>query len=270
MSSSTSAPARASAARQREVVGRGVGRRIDQLHAHRAPFSLARRPIPFRRWSRAPWSAPSSPLLVLATVGAFFVTQSLKTEIPLVLRFGAQPRDISPNGDRVRDFSARRASTSPRPPRCRSRSSTARATEVRRLVDDRELAGRPQVPLPLGRPRRRGQRRARRHLPPAGRRGARRAAWSTRSRRCGSTPGRRGSSIASVEPNVIVPGRAARGAHPLPRPAQQGAGVPRLPHRRRRAAGRRGCSAATRAAPASGTAPCAAAASRPTARTRST
>ena len=45
-------------------------------------------------------------LLVLATVGAFFVTQSLKTEIPLVLRFGAMPRDVSPNGDRVRDSSS--------------------------------------------------------------------------------------------------------------------------------------------------------------------
>ena len=70
-------------------------------------------------------------------------------------------------------------------------------------------------------------------------------------------------SIASVEPNVIVPGGLARGAHPLPRPAQQGARVPGVPHRRRRARARRGCSAATRAAPASGTAPSAAAASRP-------
>ena len=42
-------------------------------------------------------------VLVLATVAAFFIAQSLKTEVPLVLRFGAQPRDISPNGDRVRD-----------------------------------------------------------------------------------------------------------------------------------------------------------------------
>ena len=59
-------------------------------------------------------------LLVVATVGAFFVTQSLKTEVPVVLRFAAQPRDISPNGDGVRDHAAS-ASTSPSPPRCPSR-----------------------------------------------------------------------------------------------------------------------------------------------------
>ena len=43
-------------------------------------------------------------VLVLVTVAAFFVTQSLKTEEPLVLRFAvAQPEVFSPNGDRVGD-----------------------------------------------------------------------------------------------------------------------------------------------------------------------
>ena len=91
--------------RQRVVVGRRVGRGVDAAARASARILRCRRgPIPFRRWSRAAWSAPSSPLLVLATVGAFFVTQSLKTEVPVVLRFAAKPRDISPNGDRVRDF----------------------------------------------------------------------------------------------------------------------------------------------------------------------
>ncbi|MDQ4041400.1 MAG: hypothetical protein M3141_06580, partial [Actinomycetota bacterium] len=44
-------------------------------------------------------------LLVAATAGAFFLAQNLKTEEPLVLRFAAKPRDISPNGDQVRDQS---------------------------------------------------------------------------------------------------------------------------------------------------------------------
>ena len=40
---------------------------------------------------------------VVATVGAFFVTQQLKGEFPLVLRFATKPADISPNGDGFRD-----------------------------------------------------------------------------------------------------------------------------------------------------------------------
>ena len=42
-------------------------------------------------------------LLVVATVAAFFVTQQLKSETPLVLRFAAQPKQFSPNSDRYRD-----------------------------------------------------------------------------------------------------------------------------------------------------------------------
>ena len=42
-------------------------------------------------------------LLVVATIAAFFLAQQLKGEDPLVLRFAAQPKQFSPNGDRVRD-----------------------------------------------------------------------------------------------------------------------------------------------------------------------
>jgi hypothetical protein len=78
--------------------------------------------------------------LVLVTAGAFVLTQVLKTEMPVVLRFSVAPIYFSPNGDGVRD---------------RARvgfdlSETAEVSfsvidmdgnEVRELADDRELAG---------------------------------------------------------------------------------------------------------------------------------
>jgi N,N-dimethylformamidase beta subunit-like protein/flagellar hook capping protein FlgD len=79
-------------------------------------------------------------LLVLVTAGAFVVTQVLKTEMPVVLRFSVAPIYFSPNGDGVRD-------------RVRvgfDLSETAEVSfsiidmdgnEVRELADDRELAG---------------------------------------------------------------------------------------------------------------------------------
>jgi hypothetical protein len=42
-------------------------------------------------------------VLVVATVVTFFAAQTLKTEVPVVLRFAASPRNISPNDDKVRD-----------------------------------------------------------------------------------------------------------------------------------------------------------------------
>ncbi len=79
-------------------------------------------------------------LLVLATVAAFFVTQSLKTEVPVVLRFAAKPRDISPNGDRVRD-TARVGFDLSEPAEVSFYVIDSEGDEVRRLVDDRRLAG---------------------------------------------------------------------------------------------------------------------------------
>ena len=66
-------------------------------------------------------------LLVVATIAAFFVTQQLKSEFPLVIRFAAKPKQISPNGDRYRDSTQVGFDLSSRP-RSRSRSWTARAT----------------------------------------------------------------------------------------------------------------------------------------------
>ena len=42
-------------------------------------------------------------VLVVATIAAFFTTQLLKSEFPLVLRFATRPAHFSPNGDDYRD-----------------------------------------------------------------------------------------------------------------------------------------------------------------------
>jgi hypothetical protein len=80
-------------------------------------------------------------VLVLITVAAFFVTQSLKTEEPLVLRFAvAQPEVFSPNGDRVGDSLLVGFDLS-RPAEISFSVIDSEGEEVRRLVDDRPLAG---------------------------------------------------------------------------------------------------------------------------------
>jgi FlgD Ig-like domain len=78
--------------------------------------------------------------LVLATIAAFFVTQQLKGEFPLVIRFATGPADISPNGDGFRDssrvgFDLSRAAT------VSFSIVDSEGNEVRRLVDDRHLPG---------------------------------------------------------------------------------------------------------------------------------
>src|SRR4051794_22314780 len=79
-------------------------------------------------------------LLVAATIAAFFVTQQLKGEFPLVLRFAATPSSISPNGDGVRDDTIVGFDLSERA-KVSFFVVDSEGREVRRLVDDRELAG---------------------------------------------------------------------------------------------------------------------------------
>ena len=79
-------------------------------------------------------------LLVIVTVGAFFVTQALKTEMPVVLRFATAPMRISPNGDGVRD-SSRVGFDLSEPAEVSFSIIDSDGREVRRLVDDRQLAG---------------------------------------------------------------------------------------------------------------------------------
>jgi len=80
-------------------------------------------------------------LLVIATLAAFVVTQSLKTDEPVVLRFAvASPFAFSPNGDRVQD-SLRVGFDLSEPAEVSFSIIDADGDEVRRLVDDRRLAG---------------------------------------------------------------------------------------------------------------------------------
>jgi hypothetical protein len=79
-------------------------------------------------------------LLVLATIAAFFATQQLKSEVPLVIRFAAKPKQFSPNADGVRDRSAVGFDLS-EPATVSFSIMDSEGNEVRRLVDDEPLAG---------------------------------------------------------------------------------------------------------------------------------
>jgi hypothetical protein len=79
-------------------------------------------------------------LLVVATIAAFFATQQLKSEFPLVIRFAAKPKQISPNGDRYRDSTEVGFDLS-EPAQVTFSIMDSEGNEVRRIVDERELAG---------------------------------------------------------------------------------------------------------------------------------
>ena len=79
-------------------------------------------------------------LLVLATIAAFFVTQQLKSEFPLVIRFATQPPHFSPNGDHYRDSSIVGFDLS-EPAEVTFSITDAEGNEVRRIVHQRRLAG---------------------------------------------------------------------------------------------------------------------------------
>jgi FlgD Ig-like domain len=79
-------------------------------------------------------------LLVVATIAAFFVTQQLKSEDALVLRFAAQPKQFSPNGDGTRDRTEVGFDLS-RPATVSFYVLDREGNEIRRIVDDRALAG---------------------------------------------------------------------------------------------------------------------------------
>jgi hypothetical protein len=78
--------------------------------------------------------------VVVATIAAFFVTQQLKSETPLVLRFAAEPRQFSPNGDRTRDVTRVGFDLS-EPATVSFYVLDSEGTEVRRVVDDQAFAG---------------------------------------------------------------------------------------------------------------------------------
>ena len=79
-------------------------------------------------------------VIVVATIGAFFVTQFLKSEFPLVIRFATKPPHFSPNGDGVRD-ATRIGFDLSEPASVTFMVVDAEGTEVRRIFEDRRLAG---------------------------------------------------------------------------------------------------------------------------------
>ena len=79
-------------------------------------------------------------LLVVATIAAFFVTQQLKGEFPLVIRFAAMPKQFSPNGDGKRDVSQVGFDLS-EPATVSFYVVDGEGSEIRRIVDNEPLAG---------------------------------------------------------------------------------------------------------------------------------
>jgi hypothetical protein len=79
-------------------------------------------------------------VLVVATIAAFFLTQQLKGDFPLVIRFATKPAHFSPNGDGYRD-SSRIGFDLSEPASVSFMVVDAEGTEVRRIVSSRRLAG---------------------------------------------------------------------------------------------------------------------------------
>jgi FlgD Ig-like domain len=79
-------------------------------------------------------------VLVVATIAAFFASQLLKSEFPLVIRFATKPAHFSPNGDGYRDETTVGFDLSELAEVTFS-VVDAEGNEVRRIVDGRTLAG---------------------------------------------------------------------------------------------------------------------------------
>ena len=79
-------------------------------------------------------------VLVVATIGAFFLTQQLKGDFPLVIRFATKPAHFSPNGDGYRDTSQIGFDLS-EPASVSFMVVDSEGTEVRRIISSRWLAG---------------------------------------------------------------------------------------------------------------------------------
>ena len=77
---------------------------------------------------------------MVATIAAFFVTQQLKSEFPLVIRFATKPAHFSPNGDDYRD-ETRVGFDLSEPAEVTFSVVDSEGNEVRRIVDERRLAG---------------------------------------------------------------------------------------------------------------------------------
>jgi hypothetical protein len=79
-------------------------------------------------------------VLVIATAAAFFLTQQLKSDEPLVLRFATKPAHFSPNGDDYRDTTEIGFDIT-EPASVTFLVVDAEGNEVRRIVGERRVAG---------------------------------------------------------------------------------------------------------------------------------
>ena len=79
-------------------------------------------------------------VLVVATIAAFFLTQQLKGDFPLVIRFATKPAHFSPNADGYRDTSEIGFDLS-EPASVSFMVVDSEGTEVRRIISSRRLAG---------------------------------------------------------------------------------------------------------------------------------
>jgi hypothetical protein len=104
------------------------------MHAHSDALFTLPAPMtrPLVRWVFA--------LLAVATIAAFFVTQQLKSDAALVLRFAALPAYVSPNGDGVRDSTEVGFDLS-EPASVTFSIVDSEGNEVRRIVDGERKAG---------------------------------------------------------------------------------------------------------------------------------
>ena len=176
-------------------------------------------------------------LLVLATIAAFFATQQLKSEFPLVIRFAAKPKQISPNGDHYRDTTQVGFDLS-RPAKVSFSILDSEGNEVRRLVQDRQLAGSSHNRFTWNGRNDDGD------VVPDGiyrmrvvRRDEGRIIDSVKEIRVDLQPPH--VRILSAKPSIIAPRAPGQSPEVTIRysgPVEQGTGVPRLPHRRRRQA----------------------------------
>src|SRR3712207_1291677 len=103
-------------------------------------FEAAERSTSFPPGMARPLVRAVFALLVVATIAAFFVTQQLKSEFPLVIRFAAKPKQFSPNGDDYRDRVQVGFDLS-EPATVSFSIMDSEGNEVRRIVDERHLAG---------------------------------------------------------------------------------------------------------------------------------
>ena len=178
-------------------------------------------------------------VLVVATIAAFFTTQQLKGEFPLVIRFATKPAHFSPNGDTYRDTTEVGFDLS-EPASVTFMVVDSEGIEVRRIVSERRLAGDAKHRF------RWDGRDDDGNLVPDGtyrmrvvRRDESRVIDSAKEISVDRRPPQ--VTLLSADPSVVatgLPGETPERTAALSRPEEPGTRLPRLSHRRRQAAHR--------------------------------